>query len=456
MLKNALKSEFSRNVVTLMTGTTFAQLIPLLLMPVVSRLFSPAEFGLFAFYFSIVSFFLVISNGRYDMAILLPKEDKDAVNILTLAFSILISLCVILFIILFLFEEDIEELISKPELNDWLLFIPLCVFSASGYKILTYWSNRKKRFKNTSLSVVAQATSRSGTLFYGGLLRNDFFTSSDSSAGFFRALFKKDYVVPFGVTPIGIGSFILSYLVGFTLSFMYLLIGFLIKDRALLKEVTGKKMSSLAKKHDKFPKINSLHALTDELKNSGVTFVISYLFSDLILGFYSMTFRVLRAPLSVIGNSFSQVFLQKTAEMHANKQDFIPLIKKIVHKLSIIALPIFIPILFFGPQLFSFVLGDKWEIAGEYAQYLTPWLFLNFIFSPIFQVAVVMDRQKELFYLALVGNSMVFGSILFGGYFFEEIKISFTILSVLSVFYYAYCYWFILKASKIAVFQQGQ
>ena len=448
MFKNLLKSEFSRNVMTMLTGSAIAQFLPLLLMPVISRLFSPEEFGLFAFYFSLVSFFLVISSGRYDMAILLPKKDKDAINILALAFSILIGVCLVLFLVLFFFEKSIQEIINKPELNDWLLLIPLCVFTASGHKILTYWSNRKKRFKNTSMSIVTQSTSRSGILFFGGLIKNNFFSGNESVTSFFKSIFKKDFVVSSGVTPLGIGSFIISYLIGFTLSFFYLLIGFLKNDRPLLKEISKERIKHLAKKYDKFPKINSLHALTDELKNSGVTFIISYLFNDIILGFYSMTFRVLRAPLSVIGNSFSQVFLQKAAEMHAHKQDFIPLIKKTVKKLSLIALPIFIPILFFGPQLFSFVLGEKWEIAGQYAQYLTPWLFLNFAISPILQVALILDKQKEIFAFALVGNLIIFSSIFIGGYYLNDIIKGFILLSFLQLFYYFFLYKWVIKISQ--------
>ncbi|MEN8929325.1 MAG: lipopolysaccharide biosynthesis protein [Flavobacteriales bacterium] len=448
MFKNILKSEFSRNVMTLLTGSAFAQLIPLLLMPVISRLFSPEEFGLFAFYFSLVSFFLVISSGRYEMAILLPKKDKDAINVLALAFSILVGVSLILLLALLFFEKNIQEIIDKPELNDWLLLIPLCVFVTSGHKIFTYWSNRKKRFKNTSLSIVTQSTSRSAVLFFGGLMKNDFFTGTETKTGFFKAIFKKDFVVSSGITPLGIGSFILSYVIGFSLSFFYLLVGFLRNDRELLKEIKKDRIKFLAKKHEKFPKINSLHALADELKNSGVTFVISYLFNDVILGFYSMTFRVLRAPLSVIGNSFSQVFLQKAAEMHAHNQDFVPLIKKTVKKLALIALPIFIPIVFFGPQLFSFVLGDKWEIAGQYAQYLTPWLFLNFAISPILQVALVLDKQKEIFGFALVGNLIIFISIFIGGYFFNDIIKGFILLSILQLFYYFFVYKWVLKISQ--------
>ena len=448
MAKKIFKSEFSRNVATLMTGSTFAQLIPLLLMPLISRLFSPEEFGFFAFYLSLVSFFLVISSGRYELAILLPKEDSDAINILALSFSILLGITVFLLAVLLVFEKNIQEIMNKPELNDWLVFIPLCIFSASGYRILTYWSNRKKRFKNTSFSVVTQATMRSATLFTGGLLRNNFFGNSESTIGFFKTIMKKSSSVPTGVSSVGLGSFIVSYLVGFTLSFVYLLTGFLKKDSSVLKEIKMKKMKELAKKHDKFPKINSLHALTDELKNGGVTFIISYLFSDIILGFYSMTFRVLRAPLSVIGNSFSQVFLQKAAAMHANNENLLPLIKTTVKKLSLIALPIFIPILLFGPHLFSFILGGDWVIAGEYAQYLTPWLFLNFVVSPVLQVAMILEKQKEIFMLALIGNLIIIVSILMGGYFFNDITKGFILLSFLQLFYYYFLYKWVLNISQ--------
>ena len=89
MLNRFVKSEFGKNVVTLMTGTTIAQILPVALTPVLTRLFSPEEFGAFAFFASIISILLVFSSGRYEQAIVLPKEDKDAINILGLCFSLL-------------------------------------------------------------------------------------------------------------------------------------------------------------------------------------------------------------------------------------------------------------------------------------------------------------------------------------------------------------------------------
>ena len=189
MFKKIFNSEFSKNVLTLMTGTTIAQIIPLLLTPVLSRLLSPEEFGLFAFFLSFVTFFLVISTGRYELAILLPKEDKKAINLMALCFLILISLCVLVATPILFFEDVIINLIQEPNLKGWLIFIPIGIFSASSYRIFTYWSNRKKRFKDTSISVITQATTRSGITFYGGLLRSNFFTSNETVISFFKSIF---------------------------------------------------------------------------------------------------------------------------------------------------------------------------------------------------------------------------------------------------------------------------
>ena len=164
-----------------------------------------------------------------------------------------------------------------------------------------------------------------------------------------------------------------------------------------------------------------------------------------------MTYRVLRAPLSVIGNSFAQVFLQKSAEMYANKQNFVPLIHAITRKLALIATPIFILILAFGPQLFAFVLGDKWEIAGVYAQFLTPWLFVQFITAPVAQVAVIINKQEGLFYASLINNIIIVGAFVIGGLVFKSILTSFVLLSVMQMVYTFFLYRWILGVSERAV-----
>ena len=82
------KEEFSKNVLTLVSGTAIAQIIPIAISPVLTRIYTPEEFGIYAIFTSIVIIFSVISNGRYELAIVLPEKDEDAINIFALGLII--------------------------------------------------------------------------------------------------------------------------------------------------------------------------------------------------------------------------------------------------------------------------------------------------------------------------------------------------------------------------------
>ena len=82
------KSEFSRNVLTLMTGTTIAQAIPIAISPILTRIYTPEDFGILALFVAISTIFGSIANGRYELAIMLPKKDEDAINIFALGFIV--------------------------------------------------------------------------------------------------------------------------------------------------------------------------------------------------------------------------------------------------------------------------------------------------------------------------------------------------------------------------------
>ena len=81
MWNRILNSEYIRNTLTLVSGNTLAQLIPLLAEPVLTRLFPPEDFGLLALFISISSLFAIVATGRYELAVMLPSKDEDAVNL---------------------------------------------------------------------------------------------------------------------------------------------------------------------------------------------------------------------------------------------------------------------------------------------------------------------------------------------------------------------------------------
>ena len=98
------KSEFNRNILTLMTGTTIAQAIPIAISPILTRIYTPEDFGIFAIFLAITLIIGGIANGRYELAIMIPKKDEDAINIFALGFIITTSISLLLLVLVLIFQ----------------------------------------------------------------------------------------------------------------------------------------------------------------------------------------------------------------------------------------------------------------------------------------------------------------------------------------------------------------
>src|SRR5680860_1336201 len=122
------KGEFNRNVLTLMTGTGIAQVIPLAITPILTRIYSPEQFGVFALFIAIASSLSIVATGRYELAIMLPRKDTDAANITVLSMIINCFVSSLLFIIAWQFNDQITNLLGSRAISTWLYFVPLTVF----------------------------------------------------------------------------------------------------------------------------------------------------------------------------------------------------------------------------------------------------------------------------------------------------------------------------------------
>ena len=121
-IKSLTKSEMLRNLTVLTGGTVFAQAIPIAIAPILSRLYSPEDFGVWALYVSFVSFLSVLSTGRYQFAIMLPKEDDDAINILGLSFFILFVFCVLLEGVIILLFDTFQQFEAIHKIQNWIYY----------------------------------------------------------------------------------------------------------------------------------------------------------------------------------------------------------------------------------------------------------------------------------------------------------------------------------------------
>ena len=165
----APKGQFGRNVLTVMGGIGVAQAIAVLISPVLTRLYSPADFGVLALYVSLVAIGAVVATLRYELAILLPKNDREACDLAVAAvYAALVSCSLGVFVILVSLAV-VDDFAAMSGLGFWLYVIPLSVFLTALYQSLGYWVNRKSRYTTHATSRILQTGSMSAAQVLTGV-----------------------------------------------------------------------------------------------------------------------------------------------------------------------------------------------------------------------------------------------------------------------------------------------
>ncbi|NNF02146.1 MAG: oligosaccharide flippase family protein [Bacteroidia bacterium] len=401
-----------RNALILFSGSSVAQVIALALTPILSRIYTPEDFGILALFIGIAWFFGIVATLRYELAIMLPAEQKDAAGLVKLCFLISLLIAFISFTVIATMGDTIAELLKNDDIVPYLWLVPIVVLITGIFQTLNYWNTRRSEFKNVAAARIAQS------VVVGGVQVS---TSKVLSAG----------------------GLIIGYAAGIFAGAISLLFKTSKQDRAEWMSSTKSELNALAYKYKDFPRFNGIQAIVDSLQSSGVVFLISSFFGSIMLGWYSFTFRILQAPLGLIGSSIAQAFYQKAADNFNNGDDARSLFKTSLRTLFLVALPIFFLITIFAPVIFAFVFGENWREAGVYAQYLSPWLFMNFLVSPFSQLPMIVGRQGAMLSFSLVGNLLILLSLVVGAKFFNDLKIGFMILSATQTIYLSVLlYWY--------------
>jgi len=393
------KSEFSRNVLTLMTGTTIAQAIPIGISPILTRIYSPEDFGLFALFLAITNIIGSVANGRYELAIMLPKKDEDAINTAALGFSISSILSLLILILVVIFNDFFVYLIGNEEIGFWLYFFPITVFLLGLWNVLNYYNNRKKKYKD---------------LRNAHIIRSIVLASTHLIIGFLKS----------GVTGLISGE-ILSKVFANTR-----LLKNILKNKLLISKITKGKMVSMAKRYKNFPMISLPSSFANELYANLFSVLLSSLYNVTLLGHYYMAQRILGLPSALLGVSIGQVFFQSAVKEKEKTGQARVIFKSTVKKLFLIALPFFAALFFIVEDLFAFVFGENWRVAGTYSQILIPIFFVRLISMPVSMINTVFERQIYGLCISIILLVSNMGIILGSYYFGLGPEKMFTILSI--------------------------
>ena len=422
MKKNLQKiwsTDFNKAVITLLSGTALAQLITFALYPLISRLYSPTDFGVFGLITSVMGIIALIATTRYELAIILPQDDEEAGNVLSLSFIINLIISIISLVVIAVLYVFIDDLGKRFQDHQVLLFsIPMLVFFTSSSNILQNWLIRKKEYKSLSASKILQSLLNNGIIILLGLFS------------------------------IGVLGLFAGLLISLVITVLFLFIRFKKVSNRRILSVEKNGMAMVAKKYIDFPKANSFQALSESFQSQGIIFFISYYFSMQVVGLYSFALRILMAPLFFFVNSFTQVFYQTASERYANGENLVPLLKKTVSNLALLAFPLMLVLLLFGPSLFAFVFGEEWRESGVYARLLAPYICLDFLRYGVSQLPIILGKVKQMFYWSLLGNAVLFTSLLFGIVVCDDLKTGFVMVSMAMTIYFLFLFLWIYKLAK--------
>lgn len=364
MLNRITRSSFGRNVLKLAGASSIAQVIAICALPIISRLYAPGDFEVFAVFISLLAILGIASSLSFDIAVPIADDDESAVHLFVLGIaSVLVFVLAQLLLIALVGFESIARLLPDITLAT-LLLVPIATLGVGTFNCVSQWSVRRKRFGAISATRICQ--SAIAVLFQIG-------------------------VGLFWPTPIGL-------CVGRALNFSagILLLTRQIRglDRSYFSTISIASLKSTARRFRDYPIFVSI----ENVFNISGTYLPILIISGYAAGsegaFLLLAIQVSFLPVNLIGRAVGQVFTSEIPE--ARKTGALShLVYKTIWRLSKLgALPA-IAVAIFSPLVTGFILGADWVRVGTLIALAMPWCFFVFISSPVSTLVYALERQRH-------------------------------------------------------------
>lgn len=390
---------FLKSVSVLVGGTAFAQIIGLLCLPLLTRLYSPNDYSILGIYVAIVSIFAVISCFRFEIAIPIPEKDEEAKSLLFISLLSNTFTILFLYLILLLVYPLIKNLHIIRQLSIWIWFIPLGGFLSGLYSALQYWSSRRKRFKEIAHTRMTQAILGNGASLIVGI----------TTGGFWGLIF--------------------GQLLNFSGGFLRLA-NSTYHDLKIIKKTLP--LKDVLYKYRDYPKYSTFEALANISAIQLPLIIIASFVVGAEVGYLMLAMKILGIPMGLIGRAMSQVYLSHAPEFYKKKQLYrytVDILKKIF---KLIVIP-FILLAMLSPYIFDFIFGENWSGLGKYILIMIPWYFMQILSSPVSMALHIIGSQKTalslqvfgfvmrvgiLIIMAIIGSNYIVDYYIFSGFLF--------------------------------------
>lgn len=411
-------SQYFQNIAIVLTGGFIAQTIPLFVSPIISRIYSPSDFGLFAIIYGIASFFGVFSMGKFDGAIYLTNDIVKIRKIINLCLKLLIISLAILLVLIVSFSKRIANIFEIQDNSSSLYFVPLITFLTSIYLILNTVLIKEKKFRVNSSNKVLQSSFNAGIqLLY--------------------SLFRVNYV---GLILGQVSSLAIA-------STNIVLRGNILKKYFYNNKASNFELKKIFTEYKKFFVYDVPSNLFNFASSQIPIFTFSIIFDLKILGAYAFANKILLMPVNLLSKSVVEVFKNQSSEDYLNTGNCRKVYKQTFNTLFLLGIVPFSLLFFFGSDLFVWVFGQNWVEAGRIVEIIAPAVFFKLVSSPLTYTFYLAGKQN---YDALMQGIYFFLTILiiWFSYYNKNLENTMILISILNSILYIIYLFFSFKFTK--------
>lgn len=360
-VRSVASSRLVRGLGAMLAGGAVGQGLVVLVSPVLTRLYTPADFGVFAVFTAVVTTVATVSTLRLEVALVLPEHDEDAAAVAWTGATAALVISLAVGAIGIVAAAPLSILFGAPALAGSWWLVAATTFAVAGFQLLSAWIIREQRYAALGIRNVAQGVGTAGSQL--------------------------------GLGALGAGA--TGLLIGQALGYVSA-VGGLTSRRGLLRQPrpTGTQMRDALSRYRRFPLVSSWSALLNVAGLQVPLLVISAAYGQIVVGLLGLTIRVISAPLVLLGRNVAQAFVGEASSNTRNRTGSLARQVRIT-TLALLAAGVLptAALAGFGPSLFGLIFGLEWTEAGRYAQLLSVGFLAQLAVSPVSQTLLVLERQ---------------------------------------------------------------
>ncbi len=354
---------FNRAHAMFVSSSALVMLFPMISAPIVARLYSPEDFGIYAVFYSLAAILSTISSLELRNVTLLEADRVDGAHGALLALSVVTIFSFVLLGLIFAIPEAWLAQLFGANVLPFLYWLPATVFLMGMTLVLHAWATREQEYK--------------------ALARNKFIL------GLSTMLLQ----IGVGLTDPGAVGFIVANFLGLLLASVLLTRLFVKTLRVLRPHFTAGSAAAQFRRYYRLTVWTTPGALVNTLSQFLPDLLINRFFGAALLGQYSLAVRMLNMPIAFLSNSIQDFFCQQATAEFNEHGHCIPSFRRFMALTLAGALLVLLPVIVLIPYVFPIIFGSQWTEAGTLIQAVAFLTIVRFISSPLSYVWIIQGEN---------------------------------------------------------------